>query len=75
MTHINESQLSDYVDGVLNQDDRADVERHLAECDACRDELEFLTTLREAIAQVAYSSLDQPSRRRPGATYRSSNSC
>ncbi len=45
MTHINESQLSDYVDGVLNQDDRADVERHLAECDACRDELEFLTTL------------------------------
>ncbi len=44
-------QLSSYIDGVLDEREREIVEEHVATCDACRSEFEFL----KAISQVTQS--------------------
>jgi hypothetical protein len=42
MTHP-EEQLSGYVDGTLETDERAEVDAHLATCPTCREEIELST--------------------------------
>ena len=37
--HLTESQVAGYLDGDLTREERAEVERHLDQCDACRQEL------------------------------------
>ena len=45
MHHQSEEKLNDYVDEVLSEQDRLDVERHLAECTECRQSVEALRSL------------------------------
>ena len=40
-------QIEEYVRGELGEDERAELERHLAECEDCRREAEFLKTVSE----------------------------
>jgi hypothetical protein len=47
--------LSGYVDGQLTADERQRAERHLAECAACRAEVEALRELQEALREVKLS--------------------
>ena len=42
-----------YVNGTLTDEERAQVEAHLEHCEQCREELRFLTGLRQAVKQVA----------------------
>lgn len=55
--------LADYVDDLLDADDRARAERHLAECHACRQEVALAREARIALATLP--ELDAP----PGATH------
>ncbi|HZP48226.1 MAG TPA: zf-HC2 domain-containing protein [Vicinamibacterales bacterium] len=48
--HPNETDLNDYVEGTLGAAERADVERHLAACDACRALVDDLQAVRSAAA-------------------------
>jgi len=47
--------LQDFFDGVLAAAEHAAVEQHLAACDACRQELQFLQTLRGQVSQLPAS--------------------
>lgn len=49
-----------YVDGAVSDAERAQAERHLADCTACRDEARELTALRELLAaeRLAPESLE-----------------
>jgi hypothetical protein len=42
--------LAEYVDGSLGRDDLAEVERHLAGCEACREEVELASRAQAALA-------------------------
>ena len=42
-------QLSAYLDDELSADERAAVDRHLALCDSCRDQLASLRALSQAL--------------------------
>ncbi|HUC33020.1 MAG TPA: zf-HC2 domain-containing protein [Ilumatobacteraceae bacterium] len=47
--------LSDYLDGHLDQSERARLEAHLADCDACE---EFLAQLRMTIDALGHTAPD-----------------
>jgi anti-sigma factor RsiW len=51
MTHPDDL-LAEYVDGALADGERADLERHLARCARCRDEVELARAARAALAEV-----------------------
>lgn len=38
-SHLDESQIAAYIDGAMNDGERAGAERHLSECDECRAEV------------------------------------
>ena len=38
-THLSIEEAASYIDGTLSDDARAAIERHLAECDSCREEV------------------------------------
>ena len=42
-----------YANGTLTDEERVQVEAHLARCEQCREELRFLTALRQTVKQVA----------------------
>ena len=44
--------LNDYVDGLLEEEMKAVVEKHLAACHSCREEFEHLCSVREKIGQL-----------------------
>jgi len=44
--------LAEYVDGALAEGERAAVERHLASCERCRDEVALARAARAALASV-----------------------
>lgn len=44
--------LNDYVDGLLEEEMKAAVEKHLAACHSCREEFEHLRSVREKIGQL-----------------------
>jgi len=44
--------LNDYVDGLLEEEMKAVVEKHLAACYSCREEFEHLCSVREKIGQL-----------------------
>lgn len=50
--HPDEAQLNEYVDGVLDLNDRAFIETHCAGCDACRAEVEAMRALAAAVRQL-----------------------
>jgi len=43
--HLSIDDAASYIDGTLNDSARLDVERHLAECDSCREEVAASTRL------------------------------
>jgi anti-sigma factor RsiW len=47
-----EELLADYVDGVLDDHDRATAEEHLAQCDRCREDVARSMLARTALAEV-----------------------
>jgi len=49
--------LAGYQDGELTPDQKASVERHLAQCPACRAELEALDKVKEVTGKVQYKDL------------------
>jgi len=49
-----EEQLSGYVDGMLTQADRQQVEVHLNDCDSCRELVHELTTVRAAARGTSF---------------------
>ena len=51
--------LDDYVDGLLGDTERADIDRHLAACDECRAEL-------QSIRRLQARTQDLPKSVRPG---------
>lgn len=82
MEHLDEALLHEYLDGLLDQPSRLDVEAHLLGCSACSDELAALQTLFDQlagvtdltlttdVAEVVVSKLEasrlEVSRKRPG---------
>lgn len=54
--HVGEL-LSGYIDGELTQQQRQQVERHCAECESCREDLQNLRDLRERIAGATFSPI------------------
>lgn len=60
MTHPDEARLNDYADRLLDPDAAADVEAHLARCDACRARVE---AIRELTGRLASLPRDIPPRR------------
>jgi len=50
--------LPDFLHGRLDASRRADVEQHLAECEACREELSLLADLRETMRRVPSMPVD-----------------
>jgi hypothetical protein len=57
-THLTVEELASMIDGTLPEHDRERAERHLAECDSCREEL-------AASARVIATSVQVPVRRFP----------
>lgn len=49
--------LSGYQDNTISADERLEVERHLAECEACRNFLNALEQVREVVSDL-YSAND-----------------
>jgi anti-sigma factor RsiW len=47
-----EKNISAYIDDELTQDTRIEMESHLSDCDACRDEYESQLSTWEAVADV-----------------------
>jgi len=43
--HLSTDEVASYIDGTLTDEARADVERHLAECDSCREDVAASTRL------------------------------
>ena len=43
--HLSTDEAASYIDGTLTDEARTDVERHLAECDSCREEVAASTRL------------------------------
>src|SRR5687767_8396487 len=52
MMHIDETQLNDYLDGVLDAAVAERVRGHIAECDACAREAEALAALKATIGDL-----------------------
>jgi anti-sigma-K factor RskA len=50
--HPNETAINEYVEGTLDSRDRADIERHLATCVACRETVEDLRAILRATATL-----------------------
>jgi anti-sigma-K factor RskA len=50
--HPNDTAINEYVEGTLEPRDRADVERHLATCEACRQTVEDLREMLRATATL-----------------------
>jgi anti-sigma factor RsiW len=46
---LDKKKISAYLDGELPEDERARIEKHLAECRACRAEAEELTAVTDAL--------------------------
>jgi anti-sigma factor RsiW len=46
--------ISGYIDGELPEDERRQLEKHMAGCDDCRGELERLRTLKEELAMLKF---------------------
>lgn len=55
MTHLEERQLNDWVDGTLPPAEHAGVQAHLASCDGCRAAVERLRLLRSDLADLPRS--------------------
>lgn len=55
--HLTESQVAGYLDGDLTREERAEVERHLDQCDACRQEL-------RQVDELTHPAAGQPTHRR-----------
>lgn len=47
-----EEKLNDHIDGYLSETESAEVERHLRECSACRQEAEEIRALHGAVAEL-----------------------
>lgn len=60
MTCVHTMSLGAYVLGALDPEDRQATERHLRECQPCRDELVRLAPLPGLLSQVSLSDLDGP---------------
>ena len=56
---MREERLNDYVDGLLTGADRADLDRHMAQCEGCREAVEALSALKGA-ASALPGSLEPP---------------
>src|SRR5436190_19960302 len=56
------AELVRYLDGELEQEERAKVEQHLATCGACRDQLEFAKGFRAGLRKLSKEELttDEP---------------
>jgi hypothetical protein len=52
MMHLDDTQLNDYLDGVLDADEAERVRRHIGECESCAREAEVLTSLKAAIVEL-----------------------
>lgn len=52
MTHLSESQLNDYVDGVLNAADVGIVTPHIGGCSACAGEIDRLREIKTRLASL-----------------------
>jgi len=50
--HPNEDVIHDYIDGTLDAGARADVERHLAECETCRQLADDLAEIRQVAGSL-----------------------
>lgn len=61
-------QLWDYLDGIVEESQRAQVEEHLAFCRRCCGELEFAEELRAFMAAHAADELPEDVRTRLSAT-------
>lgn len=57
--HPDESVLNEYLDGELAQDQRADLELHLARCPGCSERLEEILTLFLALDELPHLSLER----------------
>ena len=51
--HLSMEDAASYIDGTLPEELRADVERHLAECDSCREEVTASSRLVAALPELA----------------------
>ena len=58
MAHLTEEQLNLYLDNELSTPERAIVEAHLADCEACRSELASLEILFFALHSLQSEALD-----------------
>jgi hypothetical protein len=50
--HLDDTQLNDYLDGVLDAAEAERVRRHIGECESCAREAEALTALKAAIVHL-----------------------
>src|SRR5438093_11696445 len=66
MTHP-EEQLAAYVDGTLSDQERVEVDAHLASCQTCRDEVELAGRARSVLASLPALEVP-PDSVRPGIT-------
>jgi mycothiol system anti-sigma-R factor len=61
-------QLWEYLDGVIDESDRAAIEEHLSLCQRCCGELEFAEELRKFLADSAHEEIPEDVRERLSAT-------
>lgn len=54
--HSSLRKLSRFADGEAREAEAREVQRHLAECERCRDELSFLLELRRAAREISHPS-------------------
>lgn len=54
--HTSLRRLSRFADGEASEAEAREVQRHLAECERCRDELSFLLELRRAAREISHPS-------------------
>ncbi len=52
---MREERLNDYVDDLLNRADRADLDRHMTQCDGCREAVAALAALKDAATALPRS--------------------
>jgi mycothiol system anti-sigma-R factor len=60
-------QLWEYLDGVVDESDRAAIEEHLSLCQRCCGELEFAEELRQFLADSTYEEIPDDVRERLSA--------
>jgi anti-sigma factor RsiW len=53
--HLSETRINDYIDDVLDSDERAAVAQHLEACPPCRNEVETLRALMQRVGELPVS--------------------